>query len=110
MATIEDFQKLDVRAGKVMEVLDFPEAKRPSYRLKIDFGAEIGVKMSCAQLAKTYQKAELLNKFVLCVVNLPPKRVGPWVSEVLTLGVPDKNGDCVLVRPDSDIPLGAKLY
>ncbi|MDE1865311.1 MAG: tRNA-binding protein [Candidatus Micrarchaeota archaeon] len=110
MATAEDFHRLDARIGKICEVLDFPEAKKPSYKLKIDFGPEIGIKKSCAQLTKTYKKEELEGKLVLCVVNLTPKTIGPEVSEVLTLGVPDKNGNCVPVRPDSEIPLGSKLY
>ena len=110
MATLDDFQKLDVRVGKIIEVLDFPEAKKPSYKLKIDLGPEIGVKKSCAQLVKRYKKEELVGKLVLCVVNFPPRMIGPQVSQVLTLGVPDKNGDCVLVRPDSEVKLGAKLY
>jgi tRNA-binding protein len=110
MATAEDFQKIDVRIGRIINAEDFPEAKKPSYKLKIDLGPEIGVKKSCAQLAKTYQKGELVGKLVLCVVNFPPRKIGPEVSEVLTLGVPDKNGNCVLVKPDSEIPIGARLY
>jgi tRNA-binding protein len=110
MATIEDFQKLDIRVGKIIEVLDFPEAKKPAYKLKIDLGAEIGVKKSCAQLVKTYKKEDLVGKLVLCVVNFPPRNIGPEVSEVLTLGVPNKNGDCVLIQPGSEVLVGAKLY
>ena len=74
MATIEDFQRLDIRAGKIIEVSDFPEAKKPSYKLKIDLGSEIGVKKSCAQLVKNYKKEELESKLVLCVVNFPPRK------------------------------------
>ena len=110
MATIEDFRKLDIRAGKIIEVSDFPDARAPSYKLKIDLGAEIGVKKSCAQRAKNYKKEELASKLVLCVVNLPPKRIGPEISEVLTLGIADKNGDCILVGPASEVPVGGKLY
>jgi tRNA-binding protein len=110
MATIDDFQKLDVRVGKIIEVLDFPEAKKPAYKLKIDLGAEIGVKKSCAQLVKNYKKEELDGKLVLCVVNFPPRKIGPEISEVLTLGVPDKNGDCVLIGPTIEVPIGGKLY
>ena len=97
MATIEDFQKLDIRVGKIIEVSDFPEAKKPSYKLKIDLGPEIGVKKSCAQLVKNYKKEDLEGKLVLCVVNFPPRKIGPEISEVLTLGVPDKNHDCVII-------------
>jgi tRNA-binding protein len=110
MATIEDFQKLDIRTGRIIEVLDFPEAKKPSYKIKIDLGAEIGVKKSCAQLVNTYKKEELLGKIVLCVVNFPPRKIANEISEVLTLGVPDKNGNCILVQPGSEVSVGAKLY
>jgi tRNA-binding protein len=110
MATIEDFHKLDIRVGKIIEVSDFPEAKKPAYKLKIDLGPEIGVKKSCAQLVKNYKKDELAGKLVLCVVNFPPRNIGPEVSEVLTLGVPDKNGECVLIQPTHEVPVGGKLY
>lgn len=110
MATFEDFEKLDVRAGKIVEIEDFPEARKPSYRLKIDFGDEIGVKKSCAQLPQNYSKEYLQDKLVLAVVNFPPRQIGPAVSEVLTLGVPDQDGNCILITPDQKIPLGAKLY
>jgi len=111
MATIEDFEKLDIRVGKVIEVEDFPEAKHPSYKLKIDFGPEIGIKKSSAGIADLYKKEELKGKLVLGVVNFPPRQIGPFVSEVLTLGVPDKEGRCVLVVPDKEIAkLGGKLF
>lgn len=110
MATFEDFQKLDIRVGKIIDAEDFPEAKKPSYRLKIDFGGEIGIKKSCAQLVKNYNKEELRGKLVLCVLNLPPKRIGPETSEVLTLGVPDEKGECVLIKPDKNVSIGGKLY
>ena len=110
MATFDDFQKLDIRVGRIIEVENFPEAKKPSYKLKIDLGKEIGIKKSCAQLVKTYKKEELKNKLVLCVVNFPPRQIGPATSEVLTLGVPDINGDCILIEPERDVPLGGKLY
>lgn len=110
MATFEDFEKLDVRAGKIVEIEDFPEARKPSYKLKIDFGDEIGIKKSCAQLPQNYSKEDLQDKLVLAVINFPPRQIGPAVSEVLTLGVPDQEGNCVLITPDKNIPLGAKLY
>jgi len=110
MATIEDFQKLDIRAGRIIEVQDFPEAKKPSYRLRIDFGEEIGIKRSCAQLTANYTRDQLTGKIVLCVVNFPTRQIGPAVSEVLTLGVPDNNGECVLIAPDRDAPPGVRLY
>jgi tRNA-binding protein len=110
MATYEDFVKLDIRIGKIIDVEDFPEAKKPSYKLKIDFGKEIGIKKSCAQLVDNYKKEELLGKLVLCVVNFPPRQIGSATSEVLTLGVPDEKHQCVLIRSDWDVPLGERLY
>ena len=110
MATIEDFQKIDIRVGKVIDVQDFPEAKKPAYKLKIDFGLEVGIKNSSVQLPANYSKEELLNKQVLGVVNFPPRQIGPFVSEVLTLGVPDGKGNCFLIAPDHEVPLGGRLY
>ncbi len=109
MATIDEFQKLDIRVGKIVEIEIFPEARDPSYRLKIDLG-KIGIKKSCAQLVKNYTLDSLRNKLVLCVVNFPPRQIGPATSEVLTLGVPDANGDCVLIEPERNVPIGGKLY
>lgn len=110
MATIEDFLKIDVRVGRITDVQDFPEARKPAYRLVIDFGAEIGTKKSSAQIVKNYTKEQLLGRRVLCVVNFPPRQVGPFLSEVLTLGVPDSSGDVILIAPDADVPLGVRLY
>jgi len=111
MATIEDFEKLDIRVGKIIEVEDFPEARKPSYKLKIDFGSEIGIKSSSVQVVSLYTKEELQNKLVLGVVNFPPRKIGSFLSEVLTLGVPDKDGNCVLIAPNKDITeVGGKLY
>lgn len=110
MATIDDFQKLDIRVGKIIDIEDFPEARKPSYKLKIDLGTEIGIKKSCAQLVKSYTAEQLNNKLVLCIVNFPPRNIGPAVSEVLTLGIPDKDNNCVLIQPDKEVPLGGKLY
>ena len=110
MAVYEDFEKLDIRVGKIVEVEDFPEAKKPSYKLKIDFGEEIGVKKSCAQLPQNYTKEQLQDRLVLGVVNFPPRQIGPAVSEVLTLGVPDKNGNCILIQPTAGVPIGGRLY
>ena len=110
MATIDDFDKLDIRCGKIIEVLDFPEARNPSYKLLIDFGKKIGIKKSSAQLTKNYSKEDLLNKLVMAVVNFPPRQIGPAISEVLTLGVPDQNGNTVLIIPEEEVPPGAKLY
>jgi tRNA-binding protein len=110
MATIEDFEKLDIRIGKIIEVNDFPEARKPSYKLQIDFGNEIGIKKSSVQIVKNYTKEDLLNKKVMAVVNFPPRQIGPVRSEVLTLGVPDKDGEVILIIPDIDVPLGGRLY
>lgn len=111
MATIDDFQKLDIRVGKIIEVQDFPEAKKPAYKLKIDFGQEIGVKNSSVQIVALYTKDELVNKLVLGVVNFPPRKIGPFESEVLTLGVPDSEGKVILITPDKATPiLGGKLF
>ena len=110
MATFEDFQKLDIRVGKIIAVENFPEARKPSYKLKIDLGSEIGVKKSCAQLPQNYEIDDLKGKQVLCVVNFPSRQIGPAVSEVLTLGIPDEKNECVLITPDTDVPIGGRLY
>ncbi|HEY4508837.1 MAG TPA: tRNA-binding protein [Candidatus Paceibacterota bacterium] len=111
MATIEDFQKLDIRVGKIIEILDFPEAKKPAYKLKIDFGSEIGIKNSSVQIVALYTKEELIGKLVLGVVNFPPRKIGPFESEVLTLGVPNEKGEVILIKPDKDSTiLGGKLF
>ena len=111
MAIYDDFKKLDIRVGKIIGVEDFPEAKKPSYKLKIDFGGEIGVKVSSAQLVSHYTKEQLQGKVVLGVVNFSPRQIGPFVSEVLTLGVPDENHECILIAPDKDSAIiGGQLY
>lgn len=121
--TYEDFEKVDIRVGKIVEVNDFPEARKPAYKLKIDFGPEIGVKNSSVQAVGAHTKEELLNSLVCCVVNFPPKQVGPFVSEVLTLGFKNTEGDgpnasvdsaraggWVLIEPKKDtVELGSKL-
>lgn len=111
MATIKDFEKLDIRVGRILEVNDFPEARKPAYKLKIDFGAEIGIKKSSAQLVDLYSKKDLKGKLVLGVVNFPPKKIGSFLSEVLTLGVPTKDNKTVLIVSDKDIAkIEGKLY
>jgi tRNA-binding protein len=109
MATIEDFDVVDIRAGTIIAVDDFPEARRPAYKLTINFGDEIGVKRSSAQITALYTPEELVHRQIMAVVNFPPRQIGPFMSEVLTLGVPDSNGDIVLVQPAADAPNGAKL-
>ncbi len=111
MATIDDFQKLDIRVGKVIEVNDFPEAKKPAYKLKIDFGPEIGIKNSSVQIVALYKKEELIDKLVLGVVNFPSRKIGPFESEVLILGVPDKDDKVILITPDkAEAIIGAELF
>ena len=110
MATIDDFDKLDIRVGKVISVEDFPEARKPAYKLTIDFGPEIGIKKSSAQIVDRYKKEDLVGRFVMGVVNFPPRQIGPFKSETLTLGVPDENGKVVLIKPDVDVPIGGRLY
>lgn len=111
MATIDDFQQLDIRVGVIAAVDDFPQARKPSFKLTIDFGPEIGIKHSSAQLVKHYKKEELVGKKVMGVVNFPPRQIGPFMSESLTLGVPDEDHECILIVPDKeDAIIGGKLY
>jgi len=110
MITYSDFEKVDIRVGKITQVEDFPEAKKPAYKLTIDFGQEIGIKKSSVQITKHYSKKELIGKLVMGVVNFPPKQIGPFFSEVLTLGLPDENRDVVLLSPTKDVPLGGKMF
>lgn len=109
--TYEDFEKVNIRLGKIIDVQDFPEARRPAYKLTIDFGPEIGTKRSSVQLVGTYEKSELVGMMVACVVNFPSKQVGPFISEVLTLGFKNTAGDgYVLITPSKDsVQLGDKL-
>lgn len=110
MINYEDFEKVDIRVGEIIKAEDFPEAKKPSYKLTIDFGAEIGVKKSSVQIVKHYPKEELVRKQVIGVVNFPPKQIGPFVSEVLTLGLPDGEGGVVLLSPTLSVPKGGKMF
>ena len=110
MINYQDFAKVDIRVGEIMKAEDFPEAKKPAYKLTIDFGPEIGVKKSSVQITKHYSKNELVGMLVVGVVNFPPKQVGPFVSEVLTLGLPDENGDVVLLNPTKKVPKGGKMF
>jgi tRNA-binding protein len=110
MISYSDFEKVDIRVGKIIKVIDYPEAKKLSYRLEIDFGAEVGVKKSIGQFPANYTKEELQDKLVACVINFPPRQIGPAVSEVLTLGFADTEGNAVLVTPTKSVPLGGKLF
>jgi tRNA-binding protein len=105
-----EFERVDIRVGRVVEVLDFPEARKPAYKLRIDFGPDIGVKKSSAQATKHYSKADLLHRHVVAVVNFPPKQIGPYMSEVLTLGVPDGDGGVVLLTPEREVPIGGRMF
>ncbi len=106
--TYDDFLKVDIRVGRVIQVDDFPKARKPAYKLRVDFGA-LGVKASSAQITKYYKKEDLLGKLVLAVVNFPPRQIADFFSEVLTLGVIRGEGDIVLVHPDRDVPLGLPI-
>lgn len=117
MTTYEDFEKaaaafdaVDVRVGKIISVDDFPEARKPAYKLTIDFGEEIGVKKSSAQIVANYTKEELVGRQIVGVVNFPEKQIGPFISEVLTLGVTDENGNVVLLAPTKNAVLGSKMF
>ena len=106
----DDFLKVDVRVGVVVAVDAFPEARKPAYKLTIDFGPEIGVRKSSAQVTRHYAPADLLGRKVAAVLNFAPRQIGPFMSEVLTLGFPDAAGEVVLVGVDRDVPLGGRLF
>src|ERR1019366_1859371 len=105
-ATIEDFDRLDIRVGTIVDAQPFPEARKPAFKLRIDFGSELGVKCSSVQITVHYKLDQLIGRQVLAVVNFPPRQIGPFVSEVLTLGVPDDDGAVVLLKPDFLVPSG----
>jgi len=109
VATTEEFDKLDIRVGRVVEVEDFPEARDPAWKLRVDFGEEIGVKRTSAQI-KNYTREDLEGRLVIGVVNFPPRQIGPVMSEVLVLGVPDEEGRVILLKPSSDVPLGGRMF
>ena len=112
MATISygDFENVDIRVGSIVRAEDFPQARKPAYKLVIDFGPEIGLKKSSAQITTHYTKEELIGKLVIAVVNFPPKQIGPFISDVLTLGLADGEGGVVLLSPTHNVPLGGKLF
>ena len=108
--TFDDFLKVDIRLGTIVSAEPFPQARKPAYRLAIDFGPEIGVKKSSAQITAHYQPAALVGRQVAAVVNFPPRQIGPFMSEVLTLGFPDEKGEVVLIGPSPPAPNGGRLF
>jgi tRNA-binding protein len=108
--SFDTFLEVDIRVGTIIKADPFPEARKPAYKLQIDFGDEIGVKKSSAQITTHYEPAQLIGRQVMAVVNFPPRQIGPFMSEVLTLGVPDSDGEVVLIGPSQDVPKGGRLY
>ena len=109
MITFDDFLKVDMRVGRVTAVEEFPEARKPAWKLTIDFGPEVGVKRSSAQITN-YARDELEGRLVVAVVNFPPRQIGPFMSEVLTLGASDAEERIILLAPDTEVPLGARIH
>ncbi|MEM6728675.1 MAG: tRNA-binding protein [Pseudomonadota bacterium] len=108
--SFEDFLKVDIRVGRVVEAAPYPEARKPAIKLWVDFGDELGVKKSSAQITKHYTPESVVGRQVVAVVNFPPRQIGKFMSEILVLGVPDDEGEVVLLKPDLDVPLGGRMY
>ena len=108
--SFDDFLRVDIRVGTIVEALPFPEARKPAYKLTIDFGPEIGRKKSSAQITRNHALDALVGRQVLAVVNFPPRQIGPFMSEVLTLGLPDANGEVILIAPTAKVPDGGRMY
>jgi tRNA-binding protein len=105
-----DFDRVEIRVGRIVQADLFPEARKPAFKLLIDFGSELGTRTSSAQLTRRYRREELEGRLVVAVVNFPPRQIGPFMSQVLTLGVPDEDGAVVLLVPDKDVPLGGRMF
>lgn len=105
-----DFEKVDIRVGRIIDVQDYPEARKPAYKLWVDFGADIGTKKTSAQVTQNYSHDDLKGKLVAGVVNFPPRQIGKFMSEFLVLGFPDADGNVTLVSPNKDVPLGGRLF
>lgn len=105
-----DFEKIDIRVGRIVDVQDFPEARKPAYKIWVDFGDALGVKKTSAQVTQNYTPETLNGKLVAGVVNFPPRQIGKYMSEFLLLGFPDADGNVTLIAPDKDVPLGGKLF
>ena len=110
MISYADFEKVDIRVGRITRAEPFPQARKPAFRLWVDFGPEIGEKRSSAQITKHYTIETLIGRQVLAVVNFPPRQIGPVMSEVLVLGVPDEDGEVVLLAPSQQVPLGGRMF
>lgn len=108
--TFDDFMKVDIRVGRVIHAEPYPEARKPAIKMQVDFGGELGVKKSSAQVTAHYSPESLIGRQVMAVVNFPPRQIGKFMSEVLVLGLPDENDDIVLIAPDRDVPEGVRLF
>ncbi|HEY0583039.1 MAG TPA: tRNA-binding protein [Chloroflexota bacterium] len=108
--SFDDFLRVDIRVGRIIDVRPFPAARKPAYQLEVDFGPELGRRRSSAQLTQRYTAEELLGRQVLAVVNFPPRQIATFFSEVLVLGVPDADGNVVLIEPQTEVPLGGRLF
>ncbi|CUI64205.1 tRNA-binding protein [Cognatishimia activa] len=108
--SFDDFMKVDIRTGKIVDAQPYPEARKPAIKLWVDFGGDLGIKKSSAQITKHYTPDELIGKQVIAVVNFPPRQIGKFMSEILVLGVPDEDGEVVLLAPDKEVPIGGRMF